>query len=192
MRETEIRALEVNQEEKGKMVVEGYALKFNTPSRDLGGFIEVIAPSALDNVDLSDVRCFFGHDTKKILGRTSSETLQLTVDTVGLHFRCELPNTQDGRDAYELIKRGDLSQCSFGFTLGEDGQGESWKRSEDGTIVRFIRQFESVFEVSLVAIPAYNDTNVAVALREFKKGEELRKKRLELQIRMARMKHRLD
>lgn len=190
MREFEIRALEVGQEEETQMVVEGYALKFDTPSRDLGGFVEVISPNALDGVDLSDVRCFFGHDTKKILGRTSSGTLKLTIDEVGLHFRCELPNTQHGRDVYELVKRGDLSQCSFGFTLGEQ-DAESWVRSQDGTIVRTIRQFESVFEVSLVAIPAYDDTNVKVALREFVKGEELRRKRLELQLRLYEVQYRV-
>ena len=102
-------------------VVEGYALKFNKESRNLGGFVEVIDKSALDNVDLSDVRCFLDHDSSKLLGRTKSGTLELNVDDVGLHFRCVLPNTTVGRDALELVKRGDLSQCSFMFTTTEEG-----------------------------------------------------------------------
>lgn len=181
---SEIRALPTEQSER--MIVEGYALKFNTPSRDLGGFVEVIDPKALDNVDLSDVRCFFSHDKSKILGRTSSGTLKLTIDEIGLHFRCELPNTQHGRDVYELVSRGDLNQCSFGFTLGE--QGEKWSRGENGLYVRTITEFDSVFEVSLVAIPAYDDTNVKIALREFVQTEELRAKEIALRIRMARLK----
>lgn len=184
---SEVRALPIeSQEKESKMIIEGYALKFDTPSRDMGGFVEVIDPKALDKVDLSDVRCFFSHDRSKILGRTSSETLKLTIDEVGLHFRCELPNTQHGRDAYELVKRGDLSQCSFGFTLGE--QGEKWARGENGLYVRTITEFETVFEVSLVAIPAYDDTNVKIALREFVQTEELRAKEIGLRIRMARLK----
>lgn len=183
---SEIRALQTpNQKEEG-MIVEGYALKFNTPSRDLGGFVEVIAPNALDNVDLSDVRCFYSHDKSAILGRVSTGTLKLTIDEIGLHFRCELPNTQVGRDTYELVKRGDLNQCSFGFTIGE--QGEKWARGDNGLYVRTITEFETVFEVSLVAIPAYDDTQVVVALREFKQTEELRAKELGLRLRLARLK----
>ena len=78
----EIRALQTLEKVEDN-VIEGYALKFNKESRDLGGFVETISPEALEGVDLTDVRCFMNHDSSKLLGRTSSGTLQLNVDDVG-------------------------------------------------------------------------------------------------------------
>ena len=103
------------------MIVEGYALKFNRESNLLGEFVEVISPEALRNADLSDVRCLIDHNSSYVLGRTVADTLKLEVDDVGLRFRCELPNTSYARDLYENIKLGNINQCSFGFTIEEDG-----------------------------------------------------------------------
>src|SRR5699024_5623556 len=101
--------------------VEGYALRFNTLSNDLGGFVETISPQALKDADLSDVRCLIDHDSSKVLGRTTSDTLELNVDEEGLYFRTQLPNTTYAKDLYENIRLGNINQCSFGFILDEDG-----------------------------------------------------------------------
>lgn len=178
----EIRALS-NLEQTEENIVEGYALKFNKESRDLGGFIETISPSALDGVDLSDVRCFLDHDSSKLLGRTSSGTLNLTVDEIGLRFRCVLPNTSVGRDAMELVKRGDLNQCSFGFTVQED----AWTPGE--IMHRSINKIGQLLEISLVSIPAYDDTDVMVASRSMQEAvNELEKRKLELRLDLARLR----
>lgn len=178
----EIRALS-NVEQTEENIVEGYALKFNKESRDLGGFIETISPSALDGVDLTDVRCFLDHDSSKLLGRTSSGTLNLTVDEVGLRFRCVLPNTSVGRDAMELVKRGDLNQCSFGFTVKED----AWTPGE--IMHRSINKIGQLLEISLVSIPAYDDTDVMVASRSMQEAvNELEKRKLELRLELARLR----
>lgn len=178
----EIRALS-NLEQTEENIVEGYALKFNKESRDLGGFIETISPSALDDVDLSDVRCFLDHDSSKLLGRTSSGTLSLTVDEIGLRFRCVLPNTSVGRDAMELVKRGDLNQCSFGFTVKED----AWTPGE--IMHRSINKIGQLLEISLVSIPAYDDTDVMVASRSMQEAvNELEKRKLELRLDLARLR----
>lgn len=177
----EIRALnQVDTTEEN--VVEGYALKFNKPSRDLGGFIETISPNALDGVDLSDVRCFLDHDSSKLLGRTISNTLELSIDEVGLKFRCVLPNTTVGRDAMELVKRGDLNQCSFSFTLEDNG--DTWYK-EGEQISRNIEHIDELFEISLVSIPAYDDTDVKVASRSMENAlNELEKRKLELELEL--------
>ena len=86
--EMEIRSLAEIQSTDNR-TIEGYAMKFNSLSRDLGGFKEIISPQALDTTDLSDVRCFVDHDSSMVLGRTSSQTLELEVDDAGLHFRCQ-------------------------------------------------------------------------------------------------------
>lgn len=175
----EIRALQTLEKTEDN-VVEGYALKFNTESRNLGGFVETITPDALNGVDLTDVRCFLNHDSAKLLGRTSSGTLELNVDEVGLHFRCVLPDTSTGRDAMELVKRGDLNQCSFGFTV----EKHKWTKG-NGIMKRSITKIKSLLEISLVSIPAYDDTDVRVATRSLEDAvNELEKQKLELELEL--------
>ena len=89
----------------------GYALRFNTLSNDLGGFVETISPQALEDADLSDVRCLIDHDSSKVLGRTTSDTLKLNVDDEGLYFRCQLPDTSYSRDytMYQVTDNGNTS-----------------------------------------------------------------------------------
>lgn len=180
MKQVEKRSLETVQKTDNN-IVEGYALKFDKPSRDLGGFVEVISRNALENVDLSDVRCFLDHDSSKMLGRTKSGTLELTIDDIGLHFRCVLPDTSAGRDARELISRGDLNQCSFMFSVRSGG--DSWKRGDLN--VRSVNKIDEVFEISLVSIPAYDDTDVAFAKRSMKNAiHELEVEKLSLELEL--------
>ena len=69
------------------------------------------------------------HDPNKLLGRTASGTLKLKEDERGLQFRCAMPDTQLGHDTHEMIKRGDLNACSFGFMLG-DRSDDSWDEED--------------------------------------------------------------
>lgn len=171
VKQREIRATEqIKATDDDKMIVEGYALRFNTLSNDLGGFVETISPQALKDADLSDVRCLIDHDSSKVLGRTVSETLDLTVDDEGLYFRCQLPNTSYSKDLYENIRLGNISQCSFGFILDEDG--DSFEKRDDGLFKRTLSKIRSLFDVSIVTYPAYNDTDVAPALRSIEAIKE--------------------
>lgn len=192
MSNKEIRAMETinTVDDSDKMIVEGYALRFNKLSNDLGGFVEEISPEALKDADLSDVRCLIDHDSSKVLGRTTSETLELNVDDEGLHFRCELPNTSYSKDLYESIRRGDINNCSFGFILDEE-DGDSFEKRDDGLFKRTLRKIGSLFDVSIVTYPAYNDTDVAPALRsieaikeseqaEIRKAQEEEQRKLDL------------
>lgn len=167
----ELRSTEtIKAVDNEKMIVEGYALRFNTLSNDLGGFVETISPQALEDADLSDVRCLIDHDPSKVLGRTTSETLSLKVDDEGLYFRCRLPDTSYSRDLYENIRLGNINQCSFGFVLDEDG--DTVERRDDGLFKRTLNRIRSLFDVSVVTYPAYNDTDVAPALRSIEKVKE--------------------
>ena len=190
MSNREIRAMEtIKAVDDEQMIVEGYALRFNTLSNDLGGFVETISPEALKEADLSDVRCYYDHDTSKVLGRTTSETLELNVDDEGLYFRCQLPNTTYAKDVYESIRRGDINQCSFGFVLDENG--DSFEKREDGLFKRTLTKIKSLWDVSIVSLPAYNSTDVAPALRsieaiketeqaEVRKAQEAEQRKIEL------------
>ena len=197
MSNREIRAMEtIKAVDDEQMIVEGYALRFNTLSNDLGGFVETISPEALKEADLSDVRCLIDHDSSKVLGRTVSETLELKVDDEGLYFRCQLPDTTYANNLYTSIKRKDINQCSFGFILDEDGDSFE-KRDSDGLFKRTIRKIKSLFDVSIVTYPAYNDTDVAPALRSIEaikesEQEELRKAQQEEQRKLDLAKAQIE
>lgn len=163
-------------------VIEGYALRFNSLSHDLGGFKEIISPTALQDTDLSDVRCFVDHDSSRVLGRTKSDTLELRVDDVGLYFRCQLPDTTYANDLYESIRRGDVNECSFGFKVGEDSQ--SWGQ-DDGIYIRNLNKIDQLLEISIVSIPAYAGTDAAVAQRSLKRAiNEHERRKLELELEL--------
>lgn len=156
-------------------VIEGYAAVFNSPT-DIGGwFTEVIAPGAFSKAisENGDIRALFNHDWNNVLGRTKSGTLRLSEDERGLKFEVDLPNTSIGRDLAESLKRGDISQCSFGFIPTV----EQWDYSVEPA-KRTIEEVD-LFEVSVVSIPAYEDTEVAlVRNKEIGKEVELRTKLL--------------
>lgn len=75
------------QDKQQSNKIEGYALMFNQPSKDLGGFVEVIDPKALDGVDLSNVIMLDQHDYSKPLASVKAGTLQLDVDDKGFTSR---------------------------------------------------------------------------------------------------------
>ena len=147
--------LRIEKRDDVKEVV-GHASVFNSLSEDLGGFREMIAPGAFDDVLQDDVRALFNHDPNMILARTKSGTLTLSVDERGLQYRFNAPDTTAGRDLMVSLERGDIDQSSFGFHVGE----EEWEQ-RDGEIVRTVLKFKRLFDVSPVTIPAYPDTDVA-------------------------------
>ncbi|GIC70268.1 HK97 family phage prohead protease [Fructobacillus tropaeoli] len=137
-------------------VISGYAVVFNKASQNLGGFVEYIEPNAFDGVDMSDVVALYDHDFANVLGRTSADTLKLTIDEQGLYFELNIPDTTVGRDVYTNIRAGNLQGMSFGFTVVSD----SWKNGSDGVAIRQVDSIGQLFEVSVVTMPAYQDTNV--------------------------------
>lgn len=135
--------------------VVGYGSVFSKQSEDLGGFREIIAPGAFDDRLNDDVRALFNHDPNYVLGRTKSGTLSLSIDETGLRYEVDFPNTTIANDLLESIKRGDVDQSSFAFTVDEDEFTEA-----DGVIIRTIHRVKKLFDVSPVTYPAYPDATV--------------------------------
>lgn len=181
-KETRISSIKASTE-TSENLVEGYALKFNTLSEDLGGFKEVILQNALSETDMTDIRCFLDHDTSKILGRTISNTLNIEVDEIGLKIKCALPNNTLGNDTFESIRRGDLSQMSFAFILGNNG--DNFEHTENGYI-RKIHNIKKITEVSIVSIPAYSETDIAVAQRNLHNSIAKAKDELILRLQLSK------
>lgn len=167
----EVRKLE---DDSNEMIVEGYALRFNTWSENLGNFIETIKPEALKNTELKDVRLLFNHDWSNVLGRQSAKTLELEVDDVGLRFKAKLPNTTLGKDLYEQIRTNNINQCSFEFTLDKDGEDVKYD-SKESIYKRTVKAIKRIREISIVSLPAYESSDVAIALRSIEQLEKRNK-----------------
>ena len=148
----ELRTSEVRAAGDDSLVIEGYAANFDTET-DLGYFRETIARGAFDDVLEDDVRLLLNHEGAP-MARTTNGTLELSVDENGLKYRAALADTQDGRDLYKLIKRGDISQSSFAFTITD----EQW--SEDRS-TRTVQRMGKLLDVSPVTYPAYATTTVS-------------------------------
>lgn len=138
----------------------GYAAVFSTRSSLLfGSFVEEIAPGAFDDVMGDDVRALFNHDPNFVLGRSRSNTLQLTLDTRGLAYSITPPDTQTVRDmVLAPLARGDVTGSSFRFRVAKDG--DEW-RQEGEIIVRTIHKFAALMDVGPVTYPAYDDSHAA-------------------------------
>lgn len=165
----EKRAATIEAAQEESRMVTGYAAVFDSDSEDLGGFIEQIERGAFkEAIERSDVRALFNHDNNFILARTASGTLKLYEDERGLKYEFEAPKTTAGNDLLEMIKRGDISQSSFGFTVEED----DWS-NRDGMAFRKIKKVKRLYDVSPVTFPAYPEASVAVRKLEQLKQAEL-------------------
>lgn len=141
------------------MTFRGYAAVFNSQSEDLGGFRETIAPGAFSrtlkrDTSAKNVRMFLNHNTDVLLASTRANTLRLSEDDKGLMAEADLPNTSAGRDAAELLRRGDIHSMSFGFQTVKD----TWTSDAERTL-----QEIRLFEVSpITGWPAYPATTATV------------------------------
>lgn len=142
--------------------IEGYFAVFNS-NYDIGDDMsESIAPGAFTNTLADDIRALVNHDSTLVLGRTTAHTLELRQDEHGLWGSISInPKDADAVNLYERVKRGDVSQCSFGFDIVKQ---ESEVR-DDGHVHWTIREVK-LYEVSCVTFPAYEETNVSARSKE--------------------------
>lgn len=153
-----IRDLEIRSEGDG-MTLRGYAAIFNSPSQPLP-FTETIEPGAFrDSLkSRNDIKLLWNHETGTVLGSTRAGTLRVTEDATGLLIEANLPDTQAGRDAATLIKRGDVNAFSFGFRVANGG--DAWINSNERVLKRV-----NIHEVSIVSWPAYTATEGTASIR---------------------------
>lgn len=163
-------SLQVRDLENGSHEISGYAVVFNQPSEDMG-FIEYISPNALDNVDLTQLMLLYGHDFNSILARADSKTLMTKIDDKGLFFVAQLPDTTLGNDTFTDIQNGNIKGCSFRFDIADNG--DEWQEDDDGGLIHIVNKIQDVPEISLVTLPAYQETSVMIqrSLDNYRKGE---------------------
>jgi HK97 family phage prohead protease len=153
--------IELRTSKSADMTITGRPAVYNSKSKDLGGFNEVLLPGCFDDClgDDPDIRGTVNHNDSALIGRTTSGTLQVSSDAIGLKMRCQLPNNTVGRDLYESIQRGDINKMSFGMFVDMDDWSE---QNDNGTrgVLRSVKKAR-IFEVSCVTDPAYEDSSVS-------------------------------
>lgn len=157
------------------MSIEGYAVVFDEPT-DLG-YIEVIDSGALDNCDMSDTCLKYNHeDGYPVMARVRNNSLRLEIDEHGLKVNADLIDMQSNVDIYKAIRSGLLDKMSFAFIVSD-----AYWDTIDGVDVRHITGISKLFDVSVVDIPAYDQTEVYARGREGveKEREEYHKLKLE-------------
>ena len=159
--------------EDGNLYIEGYFAVFGSEYRMWENAIETIDEDAFNETVDGDVRALVNHDSTLVLGRTTAGTLTLRVDRTGLWGSILINQSdQDAMNLYERVKRGDVSQCSFGFDILD----QSTEVMENGTTVWRLKKVE-LYEVSVVTFPAYEDTSVIAQKKDY---EEIQKRKKEL------------
>ena len=165
--------VESRQASESRTIV-GYAAKFERWSEPImGWFREKIDRDAFSECDVTEVIMCFNHNVDSILARTTSGTLTLSTDEEGLRFEFEAPATSLGNDMVELVRRGDISKCSFKFTVEEDEWLYASKENGLEYDERTIRKIDKLYDVSLVVYPAYTDTEASLRHLEERKQQFL-------------------
>ena len=182
--ENRLSDVSFKEEDEQKMVLEGYAIVFDQETligdKDKG-FIESIDRNAVKNANMKDVPMKYNHDDSfLIIARTRNNSLRLTVDDIGLKVRAELIDTDSNKDIYKMVKAGLLDKMSFAFTVSSqkiDRSGDIPKRTITG--------IDRLYDVSIVDLPAYDQTSIVVGRSLALVDTELKTMDMEDQIKKA-------
>lgn len=166
--------MQTRSDDNDDLVLEGYFAVYGDIYNVWEGATESIAPGAFSESISGDVRALYNHDDSLILGRTSAGTLTLRDDSHGLWGSIKINrNDTDAMNAYERIKRGDVTGCSFGFNI----ESEETEYRDDGTVHWTITKVNPLYEVSPCVFPAYGATTVSARGAEL---DAMKKRKLEL------------
>lgn len=168
MNKIERRKVQVDfkvEDRNGVTTFVGTPIVYNSQSIFLG-FYETISPRAATQVlDNPNIVLLYGHNDSTLLPiARNGSTMSVTEDQFGVHIAAESPETQFAKDLAISIRRRDVQDMSFAFTVAE---GDDVWEKRDGNIYRTINRFKEIMDFSYVAYGAYSDTSVA--LRRFER-----------------------
>ena len=168
-------------------VIEGYFALYESETELWKDSFEIISKGAFENtIKQNDIRALWNHNTQYVLGRSTNGSLELKADDKGLFGTIKLPKTQYAEDLYELVKRGDIDQASFGFNIIDEeleelaNGGYRWRLKE-----------VDLHEISVVTFPAYENTVVQARRKQVQQIEQrkMQEQKNELLKRLEGMKN---
>ncbi len=173
---TNLKLREATNGEESR-TIEGYALNFGVRSRMLcdwwDNYYEVLEPGCItrEMLDEQDIKLTMFHDRQLILARSNKGqgTLNYEVDETGVKFWAEMPRTVDGDKALELVARGDIAGCSFCYSTdeGDSENAVSYEKLDEvgengkAVLLRHVKRIDNVYDFTLAADPAYEQTSVS-------------------------------
>lgn len=165
-----------------RKVIEGYFVVYDSPTELMPGYVEKVNRGCFGDLSGQDIRALWNHNHDLVMGRTANNTVEFKDDEHGLFGKILVnEEDQDALNAHARVKRGDVSGCSFGFMLMDEG-GEY----RDGTYYSEIRSAK-LFEVSPCVFPAYPQTEIKSRQNKL---EEMQKE--SLMARRAKSKQKLE
>lgn len=151
------------QSEKESRTITGRAIVFESWSKNLGGFYEIIHRGAITQelIDKSDIIMNINHDDEKMVARSrqGKGTLSVSLRDDGVYFSFEAPTTSRGDELLYNIRNGNIFECSFAFTIPDDLHSERWYVDSDNVYRREVNVIDGLYDMSLVIHGAYGDTN---------------------------------
>lgn len=155
MRAMNKAVLNTRDTENNQKIIEGYFAVFDERYELWDGVFEMVSPYAFDGQLNADVRCLIDHNTNLVLGRTTANTLNLRTDEKGLWGTVIInEDDTDALNLYARVKRGDVSNCSFGFDITAEERSEI----DEGVLYRI--NAVRLHEISVCTFPAYETTEV--------------------------------
>lgn len=173
-------------DDNGEIYLEGLFAVYDSVYHVYPGATESIARGAFAESINGDVRALYNHNSDIVLGRKGAGTFELRDTDAGLWGRIRInQNDAEAMNAYARVQRGDITGCSIGFEIPEDGQSVAVK--DDGSVHWTITRINPLYECSLCVFPAYEATHISA------RGKDLEDvKARELQAWKARMKARVS
>lgn len=174
----DVRRIQPVMRSENNAGLSGVAIVFNSRSVDLGGFVEILAPSMVDRTFAEgiDVVQLAHHNTEQPLARLSRGTLTIKKTMRGLENSFQTIDTSHGTNMQKDVEAGNVRSQSFGFAVAPDG--DDWEVVGD-EVLRTVRDAR-IYELSGVVWPAYKQTVLTYTDTRSRNAE------LERQIRMAR------
>lgn len=163
----------------------GYAIMFNVPSVILDKDEhyeerEVIKPCAVTKalLDSSDIIMTMYHNREIVLARSNNGkgTLSYRIDNKGVFFEFDAPNSPNGDEALELVRRGDITGCSFIF--GSYYYNDEYVRREEKKVngvtqvTCYVLKMTGIYDFTITTKPAYPDTSVEAREAQERKAQK--------------------
>lgn len=156
------RSTDIHSEKESRTIT-GRAIVFESWSKNLGGFYEIIHRGAITQelIDKSDIIMNINHDDEKMVARSrqGKGTLSVSLRDDGVYFSFEAPTTSRGDELLYNIRNGNIFECSFAFTIPDDIHSERWYVDSDNVYRREVNVIDGLYDMSLVIHGAYGDTN---------------------------------
>jgi len=142
-------------------VIEGDAAVFEQETVIGSWFREMIKPGAFKRVlsEKPDVVAALNHNWDIVLGRTTAGTLTLKETKDALHYSVDVnPRDMQAMSVYEMVKRGDVTQASFAFTVRKEEWTSPGPNSTELPL-RSITEVDQLYDVGPCTFGAYPEAS---------------------------------